>query len=189
MYSNNIVATTKKYIIDVLNSMCFSGATTFEGKSQFFDLNTLKVTFLENEFVLDQRGALFLNKYNNLCFKLLISCVRNNSYVQSVGYRLSTPKEEFNLEEKKIRLFSQLKLDYSIADTSFSVKDDSALSFYDNIGYIGDQKDRLFSILKFIMDSNFVGCYLPEVFSDVLSESISLPPSITDIHYDPIFSV
>ena len=189
MYSSNIVAVTKKYIIDILHSMFFSDSVCFENNSQFFDLNVLKITYLDDDFVLDQRAAVFVNKYNSQCFRVLVSCVRNNEHIQSICYRLVTPKEEFVLDEKKIKLFSQLKLDYSISDISFGVKDDSSLSFCDNIGYVGDQKERLYSIIKFIMNSEFLGCSMQEVFSDLLTESVSLPPNVSDLHYDPIFSV
>jgi len=169
--------------------MFFADSICFENDSQFFDLSVLKITYLEDNFVLDQRAAVFVNKYNDQCFRVLVSCLRNNEQVQSVCYRLTTPKEEFMLNDRKIKLFSQLRLDYSISDTSFGVKEDSSLSFYDNIGYVEDQKERLYSIIKFIMNSDFVGCALPEVFSDLVTESISLPPSVSDLHYDPIFSV
>lgn len=190
MYTNHIVTITKKFIIDILNNLWFSDVVMFDNVSQFSDLSAINITYLDDNLVLDQRCAIFHHKLINCGCKCLISCIRTDDIIKSVCYRLLSINKQLTIDDKtSIRPFDNMRFDYSIADLHLCVKDEYSYSFYDNLGYVSNEQIRIFNLLKFIIGSEYISYSKADIFADVLSDSLSIPPSEEDIHYSPLYVV
>jgi hypothetical protein len=183
--TQNIVILTKKYIIELLNALLFSETMSWEGKDQY---NSLPVFNLEEgtSETTEQRGALLVHKTNPWGLRLLVSISTGDS--KKVCYRLTNLYKELDVSalNRKVKPLNTVCLDFSISDLNLAVKDDSALSFHDNIG---KSNNKVFNLLRFLLESEFVSIYDSSIFSDMLYDDLSLPPLSSDVHYSPIFEV
>ena len=199
MYSEYLDIVTKKYLIDVLNIFFFADVVVFDDKSQFNELYSMNIEEIDDNTILDQRGALFVHSVYQKGFRVLISCIREKLpgpslreveyYIKSVCYRITNINQDIVLEypTKVIKPFDNLKIDYSIAHINFGVKEDSSYSMCDNIGYVVNPSSRLKNLLVFILNSNLVGYQNIEVFQDLLKDSLSIPPDMDSQHYSSIY--
>lgn len=189
MYSEYLDIVTKKYLIDVLNIFFFADVVVFDNKSQFNELYSMNIIEIDDNTVLDQRGALFVHSTYQKGFRVLISCLRDEEFIKAVCYRISNINQDIVLEypTKVIKPFDNLKIDYSIAHINFGTKEDESYSVHDNIGYVVNPSSRLKNFLVFILNSNLVGYQNTEVFQDLLRDSLSVPPNMDSQHYSSIY--
>lgn len=182
--SNNVSVLTKKYIIDLLNLLFFSNTLSWEDEDQFNYLPTLQ---RNEEEKLDQRAALLVHKKFPWALKLVISVLYEDS-VTKVCYRLKSIDKEILIDDlnRTVSPFEFLNLDFSISDLNLSVKDNSSLIFHD---FIGKSSTRVINLLKFLIESDLVILRDYSVFSTLLLDDGNIPPTSSDIHFNPIFEV
>lgn len=183
-YSNSVTVITKKYLINLLNSLLFSNTLCWDGEDQYDYLPILQTNEDEG---LEQRAALLVHKKLPLALKLIVSVVSEDT-CKKVCYRLKSITEDIYVDavNKTVRPFDTLELDFSIADLNLSVRDDSSLSFHD---FFGKSSGRIFSLLKFLLDSDLIVLRDPKLFADLVVEDGSYPPVSSDLHFDPVFEV
>lgn len=183
-YSNNVVILTKKYIIDLLNSLLFANTLSWEDEDQY---DYLPILHTDEDEQLEQRAALFVHKKYPLALRVIVSSLIEGD-TKKVCYRLKNIVKDIYVDDmnKTVRPFDSLNLDFAIADLNLSVKDDSSLSFHD---FYGKSSARIFNLLKFLLESDLVLLRDPKVFADVLLEEGTAPPISSDLHFNPVFEV
>ena len=183
-YSPNVIILTKKYIIDLLNALLFANTLSWEEDDQY---NYLPILHTDEDEKLEQRVALLVHKKYPLALRLIVSVVTEKD-IRRVCYRVRNIKKDVYVDDmnKTVRPFDTLNLDFSISDLNLSVKDDSSLAFHD---FYGKSASRIFSLLKFLLDSDLVILRDPKVFADVILEEGTIPPVSSDRHFDPVFEV
>lgn len=182
--SDQVVTATKRYILDMLNFQVFGETVSWAGVDQY---NSLPI-FYEQELAdhsEECRGALLVHKNKSTCFRLLVSTHFYKNF-QKVCYRIVSLGDKILLDNPPRALlpFSNLKVDFSVADINLGLVDDTAKSFYDNLNKTGAvDKGLIISFLRFLLDCEFYVVEDREVFSDLIEESCSFPPLTFDTHY------
>jgi hypothetical protein len=183
-YSNSVAVITKKYVINLLNSLIFSNTLCWDGEDQY---NYLPILHTDEDEKLEQRAALLVHKKYPLALRLIVS-VLNEEDGKKVCYRLKSITDDIYVDamNKTVRPFDTLNLDFAISDLNLAVRDDSALSFHD---FYGRSTGRIFSLLKFLLDSDLIVFRDPKVFADIILADGTTPPVSSDMHFDPVFEV
>lgn len=183
-YSNSVTVLTKKYIINLLNSLLFSNTLCWDGEDQY---DYLPILHTDEDEHLEQRAALLVHKKYPLALRLVVSTLTEEDG-KKVCYRLRSITEDVYVDDmnKTVRPFDTLNLDFAIADLNLMVKDDASLSFHD---FFGKSTNRIFNLLKFLLDSDLVILRDPKVFADIILEDGTMPPVSSDLHFDPVFEV
>jgi len=183
-----IVAITKKYLIDLLNSMCFANTICWGGIDQFNELpifTSSKRPDSRNE----QRGALLVHNKMNTALRLLVTIV--DEKLSKVCYRVAPLKALVALDQPKRVLLplEYVQIDVSMADLNLGLRQDSSCTFSLNLDRFFDEKILVFGLLQFVLDSSFYSYSDREVFEDLLDDVISYPPVPGDGHYKPVYAV
>lgn len=180
---------TKRYIIDYLNVILFSNSVLWDGADQFNELPIFNAT-KEDGYRVEQRGALFVSKQFAKALRMIVSVTE--SAVQQVCYRITGIKEPVRIDEGK-RMYYPLDgpaIDVSIANLNLGIKDPSSYSFCDNTNNTGKVSNaRLAALLRHVIGSAFITLEDEDLFHDLLSDRLSLPPIPSDPHYKPIYGV
>lgn len=187
--SAHIGRLTKKFIIDFFDTLLFSQAILWDGIDQYNELFLLDDSETEGCRV-QQRGALFVQRRTNRALRLFVTA--SESAVYRVCYRLTGLNSTVKIDEQKV-LYHPLEgnaIDVSFANLNLGMQDPSAHSFCDNTAPTGEiSSSRLFSILSFVSSGTFITLEDPDLFKDLLSATLSLPPMPSDPHFKPIFGV
>lgn len=180
-----ILKITKKYIIDYLNALCFENTVSWCGCDQYNEMPIFHEEEEEGQKQ-EQRGALLVHKRFPHAIRMLITV--KESIKQQVCYRVADIKNQIKLDDpnKKVIPFAGLVVDFSIADLNLGLEDVSSYSFCDNIN---GSKDRIVSLLKFILNCSVIGMDEKSIFEDLLLDMASQIPVPGDSHYKPIYGV
>jgi len=159
-----IIKITKKYIIDYLNALCFENTISWAGCDQ---VNEMPLFTDEDDGgqKQEQRGALLVHKRYPHAFRMLITIAETAK--QQVCYRITDIKKQIKLDDpnRKVIPFSDMHLDLSIADLNLGLEEVSSYSFCDNIN---GNKDRIISLLKFLLDCFVIVVEEKNIFEDLL---------------------
>lgn len=175
---------TKKYILDLLN-LTFFGEELNWDSVELYNSAPLLDSEEEGYNKREQRGVVLVHKRKPFCMGLIITVIDEGK--QSVCYRLFSIKETLKvIDGDKERTFTPsefLDIDLSIADTNLGFSDPSSCSFCNN----KNTKFGLWSLLKFILDSNI--CTTDDLPYDkaFLADLRTWPPLAGDIHFSPIY--
>lgn len=187
--SDRIVKMTKRYIIDLLNSLCFSNTVSWDGVDNY---NSFPLFSSGNESdPQEQRGFFLVDTRKPVALRVLITMQDVSMF--KVCYRIKNIPSAIQFDNPtKIcyPMSSSVGIDFSIADLNVGVEEVGAYSFSDNttVDHIASQ-DRLFNLVKFILNSALVVKEDPDLFSDMLNELASQIPQAGDIHYKPVYEV
>jgi hypothetical protein len=81
-------------------------------------------------------------------------------------------------------------IDVSIADLNLGSHDPASYSFADNTNNTGKLNNkRIFTILRYLLNSVFVTIEDKDIFADLLNHHLSQPPLPSDPHFKPVFGV
>lgn len=183
------VKLTKKYIIDLLDTLIFSKTILWDGVDQFNEMPIFRSSLEEGQHI-EQRGALFVNK--KTCRALRVLVTAQETVTQKVCYRITGLNKSLRVDDGK-RLFypfEAVSIDLSLADLNLGMRDTSAYSFADNTHKNKDVTlSRLFSVLGHLINSRLIIIEKEELFSDLLESVESLPPMPDDPHFRLVFGV
>lgn len=189
MNETQIMRITKKYITDLLNSLCFSNTVSWGGIDQFNEL-PIFATEDDGKQKFQQRGALLVHHKLPVALRLLVS-VDEIDY-QKVCYRISGLQDKIEIDSPKRTLSPMVNnnVDFSIADLHMCYETDSSYSFSYN--YECDQKEektKVIELLKFLLNSSFYAIEDKAAFNDLIGDMKSKAPYLGSSHYKPIFQV
>ena len=182
---SQILKITKKYIIDFLNAVCFESTVSWCGCDQFNEMPLFHEEEDEGQKQ-EQRGCLIVHKRFPHALLCLISVKEDTK--QQDCYRITDIDRQIKLDDpnKKVIPFPGMRVDFAIADLNLGLEDVASYSFYDNIN---GSKDRIISLLKFLLNSTIVAVDDRKLFEDLLKDVISTPPVPGDQHYKPLYEV
>lgn len=182
-----IVKLTKKYIVDFLNALCFSNTISWDGDDQFNEFPIFS-TETEERRREEQRGALLVHNKYAWALRVLVTVIEDTK--QQVCYRITGLKNLVKLDnpERVCVPFDALDIDFSIADLNLGMQEPSSYSFADNIT-ADINRARIFSLLRFLLDSSLIASDDKELFEGLLIDTLSFPPFSGDGHYVPVYGV
>lgn len=185
-YTNKL---TKRYIIDLLDTLIFSKTILWDGVDQFNEMPIFKESIEDGQKV-EQRGGLFVNKKTGRALRILVTAQETTT--QKVCYRLLGLNKSIRVDDGK-RLFypfEAIAIDFSVADLNLGMRDPSSYSFSDNTHKTKEATtSRLFSLLNHILESKFITFDKEDLFTDMLDSVESLPPMPDDPHFKLVFGV
>lgn len=180
-----IIKITKKYIIDYLNALCFENTVSWAGCDQYNEMPLFSEEEEEGQKQ-EQRGCLLVHKRYPHALRCLVNV--KEFIKQQVCYRITDIKKQIKLDDpnRKVLPFAGLVVDFSIADLNLGLEDISSYSFCDNIN---GNKDRIISLLNFLLNCSVIVLDERNIFADLFNDILSFPPIAGDIHYKPIYGV
>lgn len=185
--NTNLIQATKRYVIDLLNSLCFANTISWDSTDQY---NMLPIFSSSEEESQEQRGAFLVNLHKPHALRLLVTT--QISSLHQVCYRLVDIKKpvQINNPSKVCFPLDGADVDFSISDLNLGTRELSSYSFSNNttVDHLVS-KEKLFSLVRFLLDSAFVILEDSELFKDLLTDTVSLPPISGDAHYIPIYGV
>lgn len=185
-YTNKL---TKRYIIDLLDTLIFSKTILWDGVDQFNEMPIFKESVEDGQRT-EQRGGLFVNKKTARAIRLLVTAQETTT--QKVCYRLMSLNKSTRIDDGK-RLFypfEAIVVDFSAADLNLGMRDPSSYSFSDNTHKTKEAStSRLFSLLGHLLESQFITIDKEDMFIDMLDSVESLPPMPDDPHFKMVFGV
>lgn len=183
--NSTIIKLTKKYIIDFLSNMFFSELVSWDGDDQFNQLPILSSDD-SGEAREEQRGALLVHKKHAWGLRLLVTVV--DSTRMRICYRITNLKNKLPIDilNKVCYPFEFVNIDFSISDLNFGAYDPTEYSFCDNTN--SNSIDKLFSLLKFVLDCEFIAVEDQALFDDILDQPLNNPPFSGEQHYCPVYA-
>lgn len=183
---------TKQYLIDLLNGVFFSGRVHWDSVDVF---NSLPVVLSDQDSEGDYlrkevRAGLLVHRRHYYGCRLSICA--ETGYSDRVCYRLSPLKTPVKLDDANRIVFPMKnKFDISLSDLNLGADDHSAYCYYNaSMSEDGERfQSSVFSVLKFILDTDIVVSYIPELFDSLQYEKTTQIPLLGDIHYTPVFGV
>jgi hypothetical protein len=180
---------SKKFIIDLLDSLFFAHAVLWDGDDQYNDL-PIFTNQIDSEDQWEQRGAILVHKREQKALRLLITAEKDKR--QKVCYRMSSIKEPLHIDEHRKVYYplNNVQIDFCIADLNLGVYEPTAYSFFDaseKVDHISNKK--LFSLIEFLLNSYFLSLDNKSIFEEMLLDPFSYPPDAIDEHYLPVFGV
>jgi hypothetical protein len=174
------VRLTKRFIIDMLNAMCFSATICWDGNDQFHQLPIFNCEEENKSQRTEQRGAILVHKAQPHAVKLLVTAHIGDK--QQVCYRLTGIDKPIDVEEfrKTCYPIKAASLDFSMSDTELGIEKESSYCF---------SQERVFLLLKFLLDSHFLALDDKKLFKSLLNDAISFPPVPGDLHFKPVYAV
>jgi len=187
--STAVVKKTKKYIIDMLNLLCFSNRLDWAGTDAY---NELPLFNFEDPPTgrIEQRGALLIHNKQPTALRLLVTVVGGGQ--SKVCYRIKSLPDVVELDTTPPRLFPMeyVEIDFSIADSALGVEEAPSYSFATNlVATVEAEKSQIFCLLRYLLDCHLTYCDNRDLFEDMLIDVQSHPPLPGEPHFQPIYSV
>lgn len=184
--SDRIVQITKKYIIDLLNSLCFANTICWDGADSYNSFPIFRE--ITDTDQMEQRGFFLVDTRKPHALRVLVTAQDLSLF--KVCYRVQSIKEPiaFDNPSKMCYPMEGVSIDFSIADLNVGAWEVSSYSFSDNTNV--DQecgKVKLFNFTKFLLSSAMVTKEEPELFQDMLYDLVSQIPVVGESHYKPVF--
>ena len=175
----------KRFIIDILNAMCFSSTISWDGDDQFNQLPILNVEESVNGRT-EQRGALLGHKKFHYAFKMLVTAIVDRSH--KVCYRIVNLDDKIEIDNSVYYPHTGLSFDFSIVDCDLLSDSSSLYYFSDNSESDGEVKlSKLFKFIEFLLNSEFLAYF--EDLDWPLEHEFSFPPMVGDKHFKPVYVI
>lgn len=183
---------TKEYIINLINSLLFSNTVLWDGVDQFNEM-PIFTSEQSDGYRMEQRGALFVDNRFGRILRVLTTIEEDDpagTGTCRVCYHMAGIKDQMRIGSSNRVYYPFVSpLDFSVADLRLGVRT-PFLTFADNTEKNKEiNSARVMSLVGHLVSSTFIVIDERELFDDLLTSTLSLPPTASDPHFNLVYGV